>query len=324
MTATRQQAGARHILQDCGRLSSGEAVAIICDPTTRLVADMLDQAARALGGIVNLVEIAPLSMHGQDPGPAAAAAMIQATLVLGVTAKSMAHTAARRNACLAGARYLSLPEYTLQLLADPSVTIDYEKAGQRARIVADLFTNATRVRVTTDLGTELELNIEGRIGNCCPGYVVKAGELGSPPDVEANVSPVETFSRGTLVVDGSIPFPELGLLRTPMVLTVRDGGIVRIEGDQAIARRLEDLFDSVDPHKSRILAECGVGLNPMAKLTGVMLTDEGALGTMHFGFGSNATVGGINDVPFHLDFVCRSPTLEIDGRIVLAKGQYIL
>ena len=34
---------------------------------------------------------------------------------------------------------------------------------------------------------------------------------------------------------------------------------------------------------------------------------------VHFGFGSNITVGGKNDVPFHLDFVIKKPDLFIDG-----------
>jgi leucyl aminopeptidase (aminopeptidase T) len=72
-----------------------------------------------------------------------------------------------------------------------------------------------------------------------------------------------------------------------------------------------------------VLAECGVGLNPDAELTGSMLTDEGTNGTMHFGFGSNATVGGQNDVSFHLDVVFREATLEIDGSPILEHGEVL-
>jgi leucyl aminopeptidase (aminopeptidase T) len=84
---------------------------------------------------------------------------------------------------------------------------------------------------------------------------------------------------------------------------------------------LERLFKTAGSDKALVLAECGVGLNEKAKLTGTMLTDEGAYGTMHFGFGSNATVGGVNDVAFHLDFVFRSPTLTVDGKTVLERGE---
>ena len=54
-----------------------------------------------------------------------------------------------------------------------------------------------------------------------------------------------------------------------------------------------------------------------------MLTDEGASGTMHFGFGSNITVGGLNDVPFHLDFVLKNPSIFVDNNLVIKNGKPI-
>lgn len=318
------RAGARHIVRHCGGLQCGETVVVVSDASTRAVAELLAEEAIAVGGKVTLLEVSAFDMHGQEPEPSVATAMCAAKLIFGVTSKSMAHTSARRDACNAGARYLSLPEFSLGLLADPAVMINYHEAGALARRVADVFTAGRYARVTTALGTDITLSLEGRTGNCCPGYVAKPGELGSPPDIEANISPFESFSHGRVVVDGSIPYPELGLLREPICLDVLGGRIVNITGDNKIVNQLISLFDSVDPLKSRVLAECGVGLNPLAKLSGIMLTDEGAMGTMHFGFGSNATVGGVNEVPFHLDFVFKAPTLEVDGIPILTDGVCVI
>lgn len=318
-----QRAGAHRLLTECGCLKPAEKMTVVCDKTTRAVAHLVVGCAEALGAEVTSVETAPLSVHGQEPPATVADAMLGADLVLGLTAKSMAHTVARRSASDQGARYLSLPEYTLDLLADPSLQTDFREGGRRAQRIADLFTAGSRVRVTTLAGTDIGLDITGRVGNCCPGYVAAPGELGSPPDIEANVSPVETVSEGTVVVDGSIPYPSLGLLVRPLVLRVKGGRVIHMEGDADTVERLEQLFASADPRKTRVLAECGVGLNPRARLTGVMLTDEGAFGTMHFGFGSNATVGGTNDVAFHLDFVFRNATMTVDGTPVLAAGEFV-
>lgn len=318
------RAGARHIVRHCGDLQSGETVVVVSDASTRAVGELLAEEAIAAGGSVTLLEVSAFGMHGQEPESYVAKAMSAAKLIFGVTSKSMAHTGARRAACNAGARYLSLPEFSLGLLADPAVTINYHEAGALAQRVADVFTVGSYARVTTALGTDITLSLEGRTGNCCPGYVAKPGELGSPPDIEANISPLESFSHGRVVVDGSIPFPGLGLLSEPIYLDVLGGRIVNITGDMQIVNRLVALFDSVDPLKSRVLAECGVGLNPLAKLSGIMLTDEGAMGTMHFGFGSNATVGGVNEVPFHLDFVFKAPTLEVDGIPILTDGVCVI
>src|SRR5207249_9433424 len=88
-------------------------------------------------------------------------------------------------------------------------------------------------------------------------------------------------------------------------------------GDDQLGRTLS----CVGTNRASELAECGVGLNDLAPVSGIMLTDEGAAGTMHFGFGSNFSIGGVNEVPFHLDVVMRDPTLRVDGAIVIERGE---
>jgi leucyl aminopeptidase (aminopeptidase T) len=316
--------GADLLLTRCGRLRHGEAVVIVCDSDTRVLGELLESKAKLITPRVILVQIPPLDMHGQEPPPQVAEHMAAADLCLGITAKSMAHTEARRAAALKGTRYLSLPDYDMALLSDRSLRVDFEKRGGIARLIADVFTAGTSVKVTSPGGTHITLRIEGRVGNCCPGYVDGPGQLGSPPDIEANVSPIETSAEGTVVVDGSVPYPGIGLLQEPLTLTVKRGRIVEIDGAAHVVSRLRRLFESARSDKAYVLAECGVGLNDEAKLTGVMLTDEGAYGTMHFGFGSNYTVGGLNEVAFHLDCVFRSPSLEVDGVPILHQGEVVL
>ena len=316
----RVREGADLLLMRCGRLRAGERVVIVCDAGTRPLGRLLRSRAEQRTDAVRLVEIPPLRMHGDEPPRRAAQAMAASELCIGITAKSMAHTQARRRATAGGARYLSLPDYSETLFADGSLRADYEGRAETARRLGALFTAGRRVRVTSAKGTDVTLDITGRTANCCPGYVDGPGQLGSPPDIEVNVSPIETSAEGRVVVDGSIPYPGLGLLRRPVTLTVKRGRIIRMDGEAKVIAALRRLFASARSPKAYVLAECGVGLNDRASLTGVMLTDEGAAGTMHFGFGSNATVGGKNRVAFHLDFVFQSPTLEIDDRRVLARG----
>ncbi|HOY67834.1 MAG TPA: aminopeptidase, partial [Candidatus Ozemobacteraceae bacterium] len=82
--------------------------------------------------------------------------------------------------------------------------------------------------------------------------------------------------------------------------------------------------DRLGEPATRVLAELGVGLNPAARLCGSMLEDEGCRGTVHLGFGSNATIGGRNRVPFHLDMVLRHADLRVDDRPVLENGHLVL
>jgi leucyl aminopeptidase (aminopeptidase T) len=311
-----------HLLRACGHLRNEETVAVIFDRDTAQLAPLFRRQAGAAR--VLMAEVPCARMHGEEPPAEAAALMLEADLIVGLRTMSMAHTRARQAASRRGRRYLSLPEYTMALLENPAVSVDYERVEPLVRRVTDAFTHGSTGRVTTAKGTDITLDFRGRIGNCCPGFVREPGSLGSPPDIEANVSPVETGSHGTVVVDGSIPCAEIGLLREPVMLRVEGGRIVSFDSaDRAVVDTLQRLFTAVGSDKAYVLAECGVGLNEKAELSGIMLTDEGAAGCMHFGFGSNATVGGINDVPFHLDFVFRDATLEIDGRRLIERGSVL-
>jgi leucyl aminopeptidase (aminopeptidase T) len=310
-----------HLLYHCGSLRPGETLVIVHDQATRRIGELLAAGAASTTEDIRRFEIPHLQQHGQEPPGDVAEAMRKAQLVVGLTSLSMAHTRARQRASEAGARYLSLPDYSIELLEHPAVRADFRARSPVARAVADRFTEGRIARVSTALGTDIRLEIAGRTGNCCPGFVEEPGDLGSPPDIESNVSPLETGSEGVVVVDGSVPYPGIGLLASPVVIFVEGGKIIRFDGDHAVVEQLEALFRGIGSNKAYVLAECGVGLNPEAALTGRMLTDEGTNGTMHFGFGSNATVGGENDVSFHLDFVFRNATLEIDGRTLLEGGE---
>jgi 2,5-dihydroxypyridine 5,6-dioxygenase len=315
----------RHLLERCGGLRAGERFVLISDPITEPLVPAFLRCARALGAVVDHVVIAEADRHGVEPGETAEACMLDADLVAAVTLKSIAHTRARRGLNAQGGRFLSLPGYTEAMLCDPAVRVDYRAQYPLVRAVTDLFSKGEQVRVRTAAGTDIRLSIAGRTGNCCPGFVDENYRLGSPPDIESNVSPIEEASEGVVVVDGSVACEEIGLLRTPIVLNISGGRITSFESDNPhYVSQCEAIFSRVGSPLAYVLAECGVGLNPEAKLTGNMLTDEGVLGCVHFGFGSNSTVGGLNDVPFHLDFVFRDASLWVDETLVLDGGRPII
>ncbi len=311
-----------HLLEHCGSLAAGERFLLIVDATTKHLTSGFRDAAERLGAVVNLEHIDVADRHGAEPPPHVAELMRESDLVAGLTKMSLAHTRARQVLCAKGGRYLSLPGYSDDLLADPCVLADFRGQYRLTRSIADAFSRGSAVCVSTARGTDVRLDIRGRDGNCCPGFVDRDNRLGSPPDIEANVSPVEHESAGVIVIDGSITCDGLGLLDAPVVLTISECGLLDVRSDRAdYVAVIRHLFARVGDPKAYVLAECGVGLNPLATLTGNMLSDEGALGCVHFGFGSNSTVGGLNEVPFHVDFVCRSASLWVDDQQILADGR---
>ena len=230
----------------------------------------------------------------------------------------MAHTEARRRASLTGTRYLSLPDYSLEVLAGQALRADFRALTVTAQELAARFTAGRSIRLTSDAGTDVALDIGGRAGNAAPGWCDGSGTLASPPDAEANVALVEDSAEGVLVVDGSVPCAELGLLSAPLTLHLAAGQVQSAEGDAAAV--FAEVIGRVGDLASCVVAELGVGLNPLARVVGSMLEDEGALGTVHVGIGANTALGGQNRVPFHLDHVLHAPTLAIDGRTIMSDG----
>ena len=76
-----------------------------------------------------------------------------------------------------------------------------------------------------------------------------------------------------------------------------------------------------DDEKVYCVGELGVGLNSKCSLNGLMLEDEGCARTMHFGVGSNTGFFGAIECPIHLDLVFREPTIKVDGKTIVEKGE---
>lgn len=316
--------GARILVEFCGQVRLEDRVLIITDSTTKEVGRLLLDAANKASNSVVTMETDDQDVHGTEPPAPVAKAMLEADVIFAAAKSSIAHTQARSNATKRGARFLSLPEYSIEQLASPALTVDFVECARTAKKIKDLFDAGRSIRITTKKGTDLTLDCSDRTGNFCPGFCAKPGSLGSPPDIETNVAPLEDRSSGTLIVDGSIPFRGIGLLDEDICVTIKKGSITGISGGGAKGERLLHVLESRGSPAAKVLAEFGVGMNPKARLCGLMLEDEGCAGTVHFGFGSNSTIGGKNVINFHIDFVIRKPTVSIDERIIIKEGSLCL
>jgi len=310
------KSGIRNIAANTSGLVKGERALILGNPSTRAIVKLFRDEISRITGNVETVILPEAAGHGTEPSIGVRKAMMNSDIIFCLTKCSIAHTESRKLANQKGVRFLSLPDYSEDMLKDPSLRIDFRKLFPQVKKTADILTKGKIARVTSTKGTDIEMHILGRTGNCCPGFVDKNHKLGSPPDVEANIAPIEDKSEGIIVVDGSITYPGIGLLSEDVVLEVNRGMITGIVSRKYSSRLLKIL----EKRKKRILAELGIGLNPKADICGNMLIDESAKGCIHFGFGSNSTIGGRNDAGFHLDFIVKKPSLHIDGRIIVKEG----
>lgn len=315
--------GATIIVKTCAGLMNKERLCVVFDDSTRKVADIIAAAAGSVTDGIKMASVPEAKVHGQEPPASAARAMANSDVIIAVTRGSLAHTKARKAASLNGARYISLAGYTMSQLASPSLRVDFKAEIPLVKKIKSVLDAGTTVRVTSKLGTAVTLDIKGRRANACPGICIRQGEINSPPDIEVNIAPREGRSGGTIVVDGSITCAEIGLLARPVRLDIKDGRIIGISGSSKQAGLFKRALAGRD-FRASVLAEFGVGLNPRARICGRMLEDEGARGSVHFGFGSNATIGGKNDTNFHVDCVIRKPSVIVGKRKIISNGMFII
>ncbi len=215
-----------------------------------------------------------------------------------------------------GAKVGHSPDITMDMLEYP-MTADFRAIKKKALKLERNFHGVRGVRVTSAAGTNITFSIEGR--GFSHDLKIEKGCMGNLPAGEIWCAPVERSMCGTIVCDGSIG--DLGRAKEPLMIEVKDGKIVSLESQDAELVRTVDQLIRVDDDAS-LAGEFGIGLNPKARLTGLMLEDEKAAGTVHIAFGQNTDmIGGQNNSMTHRDFLFLSPDIITDtDKIIMKDG----
>ncbi len=312
---------ARTLIEICGNCKKEERILFVTDDTSKEIAEFMWEASCDYPNRT-MIRMEDRTMHGEEPPATVAAAMLSSDVIYGTTRFSLFHTDARRNAVAAGSRFVNMADYNLEMMENGGLHEDFlERGGHLERISSRI--EGDLIRIETPAGTCLECAVTGKKSVPQYGRSAVAGVTSSPPDIEWAIGPLEGRSNGTIVVDGSIPHPLLGLIADPITLRVKDGYIVEITGGRQ-ADILRKVFEDVHDRNALHVAEVGIGMNRKARLSGSMLEDEGCDGTMHFGIGSNISFGGNMNCASHIDLICKKPTISVDGRVIVDNGTVLV
>jgi leucyl aminopeptidase (aminopeptidase T) len=242
-----------------------------------------------------------------------------AAIIIALSNNSTSHTNFRKLACHAGARFASLPHFDPEMFGT-SMTVDWHALSTRTNRLVEGVNRAEWVYVECPNGTVMHICKKGRHAEGDDGLLTADGAFGNLPAGEAYLAPLEGESHGTMVIE----WGPTAKLQSPLTLTIADGKVVRIEGDDPLRQRLEAKF-SENPN-CRNLAELGIGTNDKASRPDNVLEAEKILGTIHLALGDNTGFGGMVAAPFHEDYVFYQPTLTLvmpDGsqEIIIDNGQ---
>ncbi len=309
-------------VKDCMGARPDERVLVVTDTVRRDIGRPLYDAALKLGCDALYLEMMPRERSGEEPPRAVGEAMLHADVVIAATQVSMTHTQAVKEAWRNGGRVASIPiqcgdhATIMHMFATGGMTADYLAMDRQITRLLARLKKVREVRVTTRLGTDIRFDLGHREWHADRGLARQPGSHTNLPGGEVFIAPYS--ANGTVIVDGS--FGDCGLLDRPLELHVRDGYCVDAAGHRS--DELKELFACLG-HNARNLAELGIGMNPRARLCGIVLEDEKVGGTVHVALGDNTGFGGDVDVPMHFDGIVTGPTIYADGeRIDL--GDYLL
>ncbi len=307
--------GARLILRTSAALREKEKVLIVVDRDTQAIGDAMLAAARSLGTDPVLLSILPREHDGAEPPPLVATAMESADLILLACRKSLTHTHARRQANRAGARVISIPGITEDMLSVGGLSADWGEVHELVRRVARRLRDAHAVHLTSASGTDLTFSVEGRDWIAeDTGLCSRRGGFTTLPAGELFIAPVETSAEGRLVADVYFDEP----LLEPATATLREGHATRILGAAKAVHTM-----NLGGREGRTLGRFGFGLNARARASGPHQEAEKALGCASLGFGDNAAIGGRIASGVRVECIVSEVSVELDGKVLLEKGHLV-
>ena len=313
------QDAAMIVTRECMGIKEAEEVLIIVDKNTHAIGTVLFNAAKSLGAEVLLLEMLERKTHGSEPPRLVAEAMKSASVIIMPTTKSLTHTRARLEATRQGARIASMPTITEDIMRR-AMSADYVRIKERSQKLAELLSNGSEVQLTAPGGTALTFSIAGRKAHADTGDIRDKGSFSNLPAGEAYIAPVEGKTSGIAVIDGSMT--GVGVVNTPVKMVIKDGYVTELSGGSE-AETLSNLLQ--DKGKAaRNIAELGIGTNEKALPSGSVLEDEKVMGTVHIAIGDNTTFGGVVEAQLHIDGIIKTPTLAIDGQIIIKNGKHLI
>jgi len=205
-----------------------------------------------------------------------------------------------------------------------SLDIDCKKLAEKGKSIVTKVSDAVNVKVTSDKGTNIQFQVKDRKWIIDDGVIsqedIELGDVGlNLPCGEVFVTPIEESAEGTAFFD--VPTNYWGHKITNLKLQFKQGKIVSFNAEEG-KKEFANALAAATGDKDKI-AEFAIGLNPKAQFINDILVDEKVLETIHIAIGDNKgpAYGGKNSSSIHWDLVMTRPTVEVDGKTIMADGK---
>jgi leucyl aminopeptidase (aminopeptidase T) len=319
------QSGARKLVEDVMLTKEKEHVVITADTSSDMrVVNATAGAVFAAGAVPTVVLYPTQKTAVMEPPPPVAGAIRHADVWIEFAVAYILHTHAYKEALKRGVRYICLTGMDALMMVQTIERIRYGKLLELGRRLCEIVQKADKVEITSPGGTSLIAYNQGR-------KTRQSGKLadtkGEPVMLGGQISwcPVEETINGRIVFDGALwPPAELGKLREPVVLEVKNGVVTAIQGgsEAKIFDRWMAAFNDSNMYR---IAHYSLGFNPgVIRPTGRIVEDERIFGCIELGIGSQGAqiMGKTWSAASHTDGVILDPTILLDGETMEKEGVY--
>ncbi|MDW8063975.1 MAG: hypothetical protein RMI43_07370 [Candidatus Caldarchaeum sp.] len=286
---------------------------------------LLASAAKSLGAQPLVAVYETREEVDLEPPQHVGEAMKASDVIVSLPLMYILHTRTYNEAMKAGARILELTGTTPDMMVRLIGRVDYGKMCELGDALTELTKKARKVRLTSASGTDLVFeNDPNRPVFHNDGIMNRRGFY-KPLGGQISWAPVEESFDGVLVVDTFIwPPAELGVLRNPVKILMKNGRVSKIEGGVE-ARVFEKWLSSFGDDKMYQVAHASWGFHPKAKLTGMPLEDERLYAGMEFGFGAQSLKfqGKLGLASAHTDVGLYNPNVYFDDVLVASNGRFV-
>lgn len=303
-------------------VKTGENLMIICDPGSEMemVYTLAEVAQKA--GAEYTIAMMPSRGHARKNELTAPIVQgLQATdCLIGITGHSGAPTYAKAVKNLFNAkkvRSISMVMRSMENFTQGGALADYDLLYKEGKQLAAFWEKAETIHVTTPSGTDIRAPIAGEKVFVECGFATEPGMEAAFSDGEVSQMPRVNTAQGTIVVEG--PIAHIGKPACPISIRVENGRVLSIEGTCSQADELREIVETID--NAANIAEIGIGLNPMSRHNDDFEEEKKARGYVHFALGDNIFYGGDVYSPVHIDMVIYQPTVTLDDRVVVDRGQ---
>jgi leucyl aminopeptidase (aminopeptidase T) len=303
-------------------VKTGENLMIICDPGSEMemvyaLADVAQEAGAEY-------TIAMMPSRGYDRKNELTSPIVQglqaADCLIGITGHSGAPTYAKAVKDLFNAktmRSISMVMRTMENFTQGGALADYDLLFEEGKQLAAFWEKAETIHVMTPSGTDIHAPIAGEKVFVECGFATEPGMEAAFSDGEVSQMPRVNTAQGTIVVEG--PIAHIGKPDSPVSFKVENGRVTSIEGTCPQANELREIVETID--NAANIAEIGIGLNPKSRRNGDFEEEKKARGYVHIALGDNIFYGGDVYSPVHMDMVIYQPTVKLDDRVVVDRGQ---